>query len=193
MKLLLENIKELVQVEDTPVRFKSGRQMAELKTIKDAFLIIRDELIQDFGPMSHLKDVYKDDDLLVEIDCTDRLVYPSYCDSHTHLVYPAPREKEFVDRIRGFSYEEIARRGGGILNSSKLLHETSDENLYYNAMDRIVEIIKTGTGAVEIKSGYGLNTEDELRMLKIIKWINQRNDSAGSSRRAGRFYRCVLR
>ena len=173
MKLLLENIKELVQVEDTPVRFKSGRQMAELKTIKDAFLIIRDELIQDFGPMSHLKDVYKDDDLLVEIDCTDRLVYPSYCDSHTHLVYPAPREKEFVDRIRGFSYEEIARRGGGILNSSKLLHETSDENLYYNAMDRIVEIIKTGTGAVEIKSGYGLNTEDELRMLKIIKWIKE--------------------
>jgi imidazolonepropionase len=173
MKLLLENIKELVQVEDAPVRFKSGRQMAELKTIKDAFLIIRDELIQDFGPMSNLKDVYKDDDLLVEIDCTDRLVYPSYCDSHTHLVYPAPREKEFVDRIRGLSYEEIARRGGGILNSAKLLHETSDEKLYYNAMDRIFEIIKTGTGAVEIKSGYGLNTEDELRMLKIIKWIKE--------------------
>ena len=173
MKLLLENIKELVQVEDAPVPFKSGRQMAELKTIKDAFLIIRDELIQDFGPMSSLKDVYKDDDLLVEIDCTDRLVYPSYCDSHTHLVYPAPREKEFVDRIRGRSYEEIARRGGGILNSAKLLHETSDENLYYSTMDRIFEIIKTGTGAVEIKSGYGLNTEDELRMLKIIKWVKE--------------------
>lgn len=173
MKLLLENIKELVQVEDVPVRFKSGRQMAELKTIKDAFLIIRDELIQDFGPMSMLKDVYKDDDLLVEIDCSDRLVYPSYCDSHTHLVYPAPREKEFVDRIRGLSYEKIAKRGGGILNSARLLHETSDEVLYYNAMDRIFEMIKTGTGAIEIKSGYGLNTEDELRMLKIIKWIKE--------------------
>ncbi|MCA1759141.1 MAG: imidazolonepropionase, partial [Bacteroidales bacterium] len=116
MKLLLENIKELVQVEEVPVLFKSGKQMAELNSVKDAFLIIRDELIQDFGPMSKLKDVYKDDDFLIEIDCSKRLVYPSYCDSHTHLVYPAPREKEFVDRIRGLSYEEIARRGGGILN-----------------------------------------------------------------------------
>lgn len=173
MKLLLENIKELVQVEDEPVPYKSGRQMAEVKTIKDAFLIIRDELIQDFGPMSKLKDVYKDDDLLVEIDCANRLVYPSYCDSHTHLVYPASREKEFVDRIRGLSYEEIARRGGGILNSSKLLHETSDEQLYYRAMERVVEIMKSGTGAVEIKSGYGLNTKDEIRMLKIIKWVKE--------------------
>jgi imidazolonepropionase len=173
MKLLLENIKELVQVEEVPVRFKSGKQMAELNSIKDAFLIIRDELIQDFGPMSKLKDVYKDDDLLIEIDCSNRLVYPSYCDSHTHLVFPAPREKEFVDRIQGLSYEEIARRGGGILNSAKLLHDTPDEKLYYSAMNRIFEIIKTGTGAIEIKSGYGLNTKDEIRMLKIIKWIKE--------------------
>jgi imidazolonepropionase len=173
MKLLLENIKELVQVEEVPVQFKSGKQMAELNTIKDAFLIIRDELIQDFGPMSKLKDVYKDDDLLIEIDCSNRLVYPSYCDSHTHLVFPAPREKEFVDRIQGLSYEEIARRGGGILNSAKLLHDTPDEKLYYSAMNRIFEIIKTGTGAIEIKSGYGLNTKDEIRMLKIIKWIKE--------------------
>ena len=173
MKLLLENIKELVQVEEVPVQFKSGKQMAQLNTVKDAFLIIRDELIQDFGPMSKLKDVYKDDDFLIEIDCSKRLVYPSYCDSHTHLVYPAPREKEFVDRIQGLSYEEIARRGGGILNSAKLLHDTPDEKLYYSAMERIFEIIKTGTGAIEIKSGYGLNTEDEMRMLKIIKWIKE--------------------
>ena len=173
MKLLLENIKELVQVEEVPAQFKSGKQMAELNTVKDAFLIIRDELIQDFGPMNTLKDVYKDDDFLIEIDCSNRLVYPSYCDSHTHLVYPAPREKEFVDRIRGLSYEEIARRGGGILNSAKLLHDTPDEKLYYAAMERIFEMIKTGTGAVEIKSGYGLNTADEIRMLKIIKWIKE--------------------
>lgn len=173
MKLLLENIKELVQVEDMPVPFKSGRQMADVKTINNAFLIIRDEIIQDFGPMGKLKDVYKDDDLLVEIDCSNRFVYPSYCDSHTHLVYPAPREKEFVDRIRGLSYEEIAQRGGGILNSSKLLSETSDEQLYYSAMDRIFEIMKTGTGAVEIKSGYGLTVENEIRMLKVIKWIKE--------------------
>jgi imidazolonepropionase len=173
MKLLLENIKELVQIEEVPAQFKSGKQMAELNTVKDAFLIIRDELIQDFGPMNTLKDVYKDDDFLIEIDCSNRLVYPSYCDSHTHLVYPAPREKEFVDRIRGLSYEEIARRGGGILNSAKLLHNTPDEKLYYSAMERIFEMIKTGTGAVEIKSGYGLNTSDEIRMLKIIKWIKE--------------------
>lgn len=173
MKLLLENIKELVQVEDNPVLFKSGKEMAKLKSVKNAFLIIRDELIQDFGPMSSLKDVYKDDDLLVEIDCANRLVYPSYCDSHTHLVYPAPREKEFVDRIRGLSYEEIARQGGGILNSAKLLHQIPDEKLYYSAMDRIFEIIKSGTGAIEIKSGYGLNTEEEIRMLKIIKWVKE--------------------
>jgi imidazolonepropionase len=173
MKLLLENIQELVQVEEVPVQFKSGKQMAELQTIKNAFLIIRDELIQDFGPMDTLKDFYKDDDFLIEIDCSNRLVYPSYCDSHTHLVFPAPREKEFVDRIRGLSYEEIARRGGGILNSAKLLHNTSDEKLYYSAMERIFEMIKSGTGAVEIKSGYGLNTADEIRMLKIIKWIKE--------------------
>jgi imidazolonepropionase len=173
MKLLLENIKELVQVEDNPVAFCAGSEMATVKIIKDAFLIIQDELIQDFGPMSQLMDVYKDDDFLIEIDCSDRLVYPCYCDSHTHLVYPAPREKEFVDRIRGLSYEEIARRGGGILNSAKLLHETPDEKLYYDAMYRISEIMKTGTGAVEIKSGYGLNTEDEIRMLKIIKWVKE--------------------
>ncbi|WP_372947134.1 imidazolonepropionase [Mariniphaga sp.] len=173
MKLLLENIKELVQVEEVPVQFKSGKQMAQLNTVKDAFLIIRDELIQDFGPMSKLKDVYKDDDFLIEIDCSNRLVYPSYCDSHTHLVYPAPREKEFVDRIQGLSYEEIARKGGGILNSAKLLHNTPDEKLYYSAMERIFEMIKTGTGAIEIKSGYGLNTKDEIRMLKIIKWIKE--------------------
>ena len=114
MKLLLENIKELVQVEDEPDLFKAGAEMAKVKTLKNAFVIIRDELIENFGTMDQLKDIYRDDDLLVEIDCSNRLVYPSFCDSHTHLVYSAPREKEFVDRIKGLSYEEIARRGGGI-------------------------------------------------------------------------------
>ncbi|WP_297087955.1 imidazolonepropionase [uncultured Draconibacterium sp.] len=173
MKLLLENIKELVQVEEHPVLFKSGKDMAKVDTIKNAFVIIRDELIEDFGPMEQLKDKYFDDDLLIEIDCSNRLVYPSYCDSHTHLVYPAPREKEFVDRIKGLSYEEIARRGGGILNSAKLLHNTSEDALYESAMERIGEIVKMGTGAVEIKSGYGLNTNDELKMLRVIRRIRQ--------------------
>ena len=173
MKLLLENIKELVQVEDEPVLFKAGKEMSKLSTIKNAFLIIRDELIDNFGPMEHLKDVYMDDDLLIEIDCSNRLVYPSYCDSHTHLVYPGSREKEFVDRIKGLSYEEIAQRGGGILNSAKRLHETSAEELFNDALERVTEIMKLGTGAVEIKSGYGLNTEDELKMLRVIRWLKE--------------------
>ncbi len=173
MKLLLENIKELVQVEENPVALKAGKDMAKINTIKNAFLIIRDELIEDFGTMSELKDKYLDDDLVIEIDCSNRLVYPSFCDSHTHLVYPSDREKEFVDRIKGLSYEEIAKRGGGILNSAKKLHEMSAEELYTDAMHRVVEIMKMGTGAVEIKSGYGLNTEDELKMLRVISWIKE--------------------
>ncbi len=173
MKLLLENIKELVQVEENPVALKAGKDMAKINTIKNAFLIIRDELIEDFGTMSELKDKYLDDDLVIEIDCSNRLVYPSFCDSHTHLVYPSARDKEFVDRIKGLSYEEIARRGGGILNSAKRLHEMSAEELYTDAMHRVVEIMKMGTGAVEIKSGYGLNTEDELKMLRVISWIKE--------------------
>ena len=173
MKLLLENIRELVQVEDNPVLFRAGAEMSKVGTIKNAFLIIQDELIDDFGTMDQLKDVYVDDDFLIEIDCSNRIVYPSYCDSHTHLVYPGPREQEFVDKIKGLSYEEIARRGGGILNSAKLLHETSEEELYNSAMKRVKEIIKMGTGAVEIKSGYGLNTKDEIKMLRVIQRIKE--------------------
>jgi imidazolonepropionase len=171
MKILLENIKELIQVETEPVEFRAGKEMARVNTIKNAFLIVRDEIIEDFGPMGDLKDIYIDDDLLIEIDCSNRLVYPSFCDSHTHLVYPAPRDKEFVDRIKGLSYEEIARRGGGILNSSKRLHDMPEDELYNSAMERVIEIMKMGTGAVEIKSGYGLNVEDELKMLRVIRWI----------------------
>lgn len=173
MKLLLENIKELVQVEKKPVLFKSGAEMGRVDTIQNAFVIIRDEIIEEFGTMSQLKDVYMDDDLLIEVDCSNRMVYPSYCDSHTHLVFAGSREKEFVDKIKGLSYEDIARRGGGILNSAKLLHETPIEELYNTAMERVIEIIKMGTGAIEIKSGYGLNVDDELKMLRVIRWIRE--------------------
>ena len=173
MKLLLENIKELVQVEDEPFDFRAGKEMATVKTIKNAYIIIRDEIIEDFGPMSALMDRYRDDDLLIEIDCSKRLVYPSFCDSHTHLVYPAPREKEFVDRIKGLTYEEIAKNGGGILNTAKRLHEMSEAELYNDAMHRVIEVIKMGTGAIEIKSGYGLNVEDELKMLRVNRWIRE--------------------
>jgi imidazolonepropionase len=173
MKLLLENIRELVQVEENPVLYKAGNSMQVVKTIKNAFLIIRDELIQDFGTMSQLKDVYKDDDFLVEVDCTGRLVYPSYCDSHTHLVFSSWREKEFVGYLRKSMNGLADRREMEILSSSKLIHNVSDEQLYKGTMDRISEIIRTGTGAVEIKSGYGLNALDEIRMLRIIKKIRE--------------------
>jgi len=173
MKVLLENIKELVQVENRPVAFRAGKEMTKVATLKNAFVIIRDELIEDFGTMKELKKKYRDDDMLIEIDCSNRLVYPSYCDSHTHLVFPEPREKEFVDRINGLSYEAIAERGGGILNSAEKLHDLSAEALYNDAMCRIIEIMKQGTGAVEIKSGYGLTVEDELKMLRVIHWIRE--------------------
>ncbi len=173
MKILLENIKELVQVSREPLLFRAGSEMQNINTIKNAFLIIRDEVIEEFGRMDQLKDKYIDDDLLVEIDCSNRLVYPSYCDSHTHIVYPYPRGNEFVDRIKGLSYEEIAKRGGGILNSAKYLQEMAEDELYDRAIERIWEIIKTGTGAVEIKSGYGLDPEAELKMLRVIRRIKE--------------------
>lgn len=173
MKILLENIKELVQVIDKPVLMRAGKEMSSVKTIKNAFLIIRDEVIEEYGKMEELKDKYTDDDYLVEIDCTNRLVYPCFCDSHTHLVFPHSRENEFVQRISGLTYEEIAQKGGGILNSAKKLHEISEEELYNLSIERIIEIIKMGTGAVEIKSGYGLNTEDELKMLRVIRRIKE--------------------
>ncbi len=173
MKILLENIKELVQVVEGPVQFRAGSEMQKLTTIKNAFLIIRDEVIEEFGRMDQLKEKYMDDDLLVEIDCTNRLVYPSFCDSHTHLVFPQSREQEFVSRIKGISYEEIAKQGGGILNSAKKLHEMTEEELYNDAMIRISDVMKMGTGAIEIKSGYGLNTEDELKMLRVIRRLRE--------------------
>lgn len=173
MKLLLENIKELVQVDENFDAFKAGKMMAEVKTIKNAFLIIRDELIQDFGPMSRLKDVYKDDDFLVEIDCSNRMVYPAYCDSHTHIVFPSWHEKEFATYMRESMNGIPSLRNNGILNSSKMLHDVSDEQLYECTIERINDVIKTGTGALEIKSGYGLNEEDEIRMLRIIKKIRK--------------------
>ncbi|GET25712.1 imidazolonepropionase [Prolixibacter sp. NT017] len=174
MKILLVNIKELVQVEEEPKLWVAGKDMAKIHTIKDAFLLMRDEMIVDFGPMDELSTHDLDNyDVLMEIDCTGRTVFPSFCDSHTHLVYPASREQEFVDKIKGLSYEEIARRGGGILNSARRLHEMSEEELCASALGRISEIIYKGTGAVEIKSGYGLNPEDEIKMLRVIRRLKE--------------------
>lgn len=173
MKLLLQNIRELVQTEEIPRELVAGKKMSELGTISNAFLLIHDELIEDFGPMRELNRISVDDDILMEIDCSGRLVYPAWCDPHTHLVYAGSRENEFVGRIKGQTYEQIAQNGGGILNSARLLHETPAEELYEQSVKRIFEIMRQGTGAIEIKSGYGLTTEDELKMLQVIQWIRQ--------------------
>ncbi len=168
MKIILENIRELVQVEENPVEKVSGRKMAEVKTLKNAFVLIHNELIEDFGFMHEMGRIRADDDILLEMDCSGRLVYPAWCDSHTHIVYAGSREKEFTGHIKGLSYREIAAMGGGILNSAMLLHDTSEEELYNQALQRIIEVMNSGTGAIEIKSGYGLNLPDELKMLRVI-------------------------
>ncbi|MCL2097168.1 MAG: imidazolonepropionase [Bacteroidales bacterium] len=164
--LIIKNIKKLVQVEEAPRVKVCGADMGQLTCIDNAFLLIEDELIKDFGPMEQMP---KADDNTDIIDAVGGMVFPSFCDSHTHIVYAGSREIEYIDKIRGLSYEEIAKRGGGILNSAQLLHRTSEDELYAQALGRINEIMRFGTGAVEIKSGYGLNTEDELKMLRVIR------------------------
>lgn len=165
MTTLLINIKELLQVRETALAKVSGAEMAILPTIKNAFLLIKDNLIADFGTMDNVPKIATDK----IIDATGKIVLPSWCDSHTHIVYAGNREQEFVDRINGLTYEEIANRGRGILNSAKKLNETSEEEIYEQSKLRLEEVIHLGTGAVEIKSGYGLTVEGELKMLRIIK------------------------
>ena len=170
MALLIKNIRELVQVENKPKLKVSGPEMAKIKTLKDAWVYIEGDRITDFGKMKDIPDFTKAWGMKMKtIDATGRMVFPSFCDSHTHLVYAGSREIEYIDKIRGLSYEEIASRGGGILNSARRLHEASEEELIEQALPRLREIMMLGTGAVEIKSGYGLNVEDELKMLRVIK------------------------
>lgn len=167
---IIENIAKLVQVEDdAPRKWVAGKEMAALRCIDNAFLLIGDGKIANFGPMEKAPQA----GVAVRIDAKGGMVLPSFCDSHTHMVYAGSREIEYIDKIRGLSYEEIAKRGGGINNSAKRLHEASEEELFEGAMARIEEIVHRGTGAVEIKSGYGLNTEDELKMLRVIRRIRE--------------------
>ena len=174
MRLILQNIKELVQVDPKSRLWVAGKSMSEVQTVKNAFLIVQDELIKDFGPMDKLfESEFEADDQVMEIDCSGKMVFPSYCDSHTHLVFAATRENEFVDRIKGRTYEEIAINGGGILNSAHLLQEMAEDELFDQAMVRLEEIGMLGTGAVEIKSGYGLTTQSELKMLRVIHRMKQ--------------------
>lgn len=167
MKRIFIHIGILGGTETHPRLRVQGKEMLEFTTISDAFLTIVDGLIAAFGPMSSL-------DLSVEcpdevIDLQGRSVLPAWCDPHTHIVYAGSREGEFVDKIRGLSYEEIACRGGGILNSADLLHLTDEDELYRQALQRAVEVMHKGTGCLEIKSGYGLNLDDELKMLRVIR------------------------
>ncbi len=174
MRLILQNIKELVQVDPKSRLWVAGKSMAEVQTLKNAFLIIQDEQIKDYGLMENLSQAeYETDDVMMEIDCSGKMVFPSYCDSHTHLVFAATREHEFVDRLKGLTYEEMALNGGGILNSAILLQEMAEDDLFDQAMGRLEEIAMLGTGAVEIKSGYGLTTESELKMLRVIRRMKQ--------------------
>ena len=170
------NIKSLVQVENSPVERVCGADMAKINTIEDAFLIVKDKLIADFGSMKDYQTTmkqYENEEEIREYDLTGRMIFPSYCDSHTHIVYAGSREIEYIDKIRGLSYEEIAKRGGGILNSAKRLSEASEEELVEAAWNRLEEMKWLGTGAVEIKSGYGLYPEQELKMLRVIRKLQE--------------------
>lgn len=171
MKTLIINIKQLVQVESSPRQFVAGKDMSRLEIIPDAYLLVENDKIAAFGEMKDLnmEGIYNQGDVVKEIDATGRLVLPCFCDSHTHLVYAGSRELEYIDKIRGLSYEEIAKRGGGILNSAERIRKASEEELFDAAYNRIQEIAGFGTGAVEIKSGYGLDTESELKMLRVIR------------------------
>lgn len=165
MQTLIINIKELLQVRETNVDKVSGKEMAILPSVKNAFLLLENDVISDFGSMENCPKINADK----TIDASGKIVLPTWCDSHTHIVYAGNREQEFVDRINGLTYEEIANRGGGILNSAKKLNETSEAEIYNQSKKRLEEVISQGTGAVEIKSGYGLTVEGELKMLRVIK------------------------
>ena len=169
MTTLIINIKELLQVRDSSILKVSGAEMAVLPTIKNAYLILKNGVISDFGSMEDLPNVNPEKC----IDADGKMVLPSWCDSHTHIVYAGNREQEFVDRITGFTYEDIANRGGGILNSAKKLNETSEEEIYQQSKVRLEEVMRLGTGAVEIKSGYGLTVDGELKMLRVIQRLSQ--------------------
>lgn len=170
MTTLFKNIQELIQVREKSIDKLSGAEMKALPTIKNAWLLVKNGKIADFGTMQSCPEIPVDK----EIDATGKMVLPSWVDSHTHLVYAGNREQEFVDRINGLTYEEIANRGGGIVNSAKKLQKTSEEDLYQQTEERLKEIMRRGTGAVEIKSGYGLTTEAELKMLRVIQQLKKK-------------------
>ena len=170
-KTLIKNIGSLITVSSNS-ELKKGVEMKELPLLNNAWLIIKGNRILDFGGMDNWEGIDDWNEFNI-IDAEEGTVLPSWCDSHSHIVYSGSREQEFVDKINGLSYEEIAKKGGGILNSSFILKNTSEKDLYNQSMKRIDEVIKGGTGAIEIKSGYGLDTEHEIKMLRVIKKIKE--------------------
>ena len=164
--MLIKNIKSLVGVRNQKVSILKGAAMKELPSIENAWILLENDLIKDFGEMETCPDRADK-----EIDASEKMVFPSWCDSHTHLVFAGSREREFKDRIVGLSYEEIAKRGGGILNSAKRLRETPEEVLLEESYDRLLEIQNYGTGVIEMKSGYGLTLESELKILRVIQQL----------------------
>ena len=175
MKTVIKNISELIQTENTPRKWVAGKDMSKLSTIKDAFVEYENGIITSFGSMSDWNGI-EDWNNTEIIDAEGGMVFPSYCDSHTHLVFAASREEEFVDRINGLSYEEIANRGGGILNSAEKLQNATEDELYESAFSRLNNLIQMGTGAIEIKSGYGLTLDAELKMLRVIKRLKENTE-----------------
>ena len=166
---VITNIKQLVNVREQ-THILRGAELAELPLIENAYLIIEDGIIAAYGEMQNLKKSHQS-----TVNCLQSTVLPCWCDSHTHLVFAGSRENEFVDKIKGLSYAEIAGKGGGILNSAKKLNHTSEDELFIQAWKRLEEVAKLGTGAIEIKSGYGLSVEGELKMLRVIKKLKERS------------------
>lgn len=169
MSILLTNIKQLLQVRDDAPTYLSGKEMKNLPVLENAWVWLEDDTIKDYGTMDALPEIKASE----TIDCTGRVVMPSWVDSHSHLVFAGTREQEFVDRINGLSYQEIAERGGGILNSAKRVQEATEEELYKQSANRLEELIQLGTGAIEIKSGYGLTTDAEMKMLRVAKQLGE--------------------
>ena len=167
---LITNIRQLVSArKDSPLL--RGKELALLPVVDNAYLLVENDLIAEYGTMDNVPGIYYRSSTVVDADNATAL--PAWCDSHTHLVFAASRENEFIDKIKGLTYAQIAAKGGGILNSARRLNETHEDTLFRQAWMRLEEIIKTGTGAVEIKSGYGLSMEGELKMLRVIKNIKE--------------------
>ena len=175
MKIVIKNIAELIQTESTPKKWVAGADMKNISTIKDAFVEIENGIITGFGSMDNWSGIENWSNTEI-IDAEGGMIFPTFCDSHTHLVFAASREEEFVDRIKGLSYQEIAKKGGGILNSAEKLQNTTEDELFESALARLNEVIKMGTGAIEIKSGYGLTLESELKILRVIKRLKEASD-----------------